>query len=137
MYIELVDKIIKIPPTKKYLVVGEDNSQEFIFKIPKKLITSDEKQSKVFLLWKLNENELVENELNYLMSDFEFIYFKKNFTLEQTTEEGTLAIQIKIVKNIKTISEDIDKEMSVPSDYEEDGFWYSFQNSFIITPKLQ
>ena len=137
MYIELVDKIIKIPPTKKYLVVGEDNSQEFIFKIPKKLITSDEKQSKVFLLWKLNENELVEDELNYLMSDFEFIYFKKNFTLEQTTEEGTLAIQIKIVKNIKTISEDIDKEMSVPSDYEENGFWYSFQNSFIIIPKLQ
>ena len=34
MYIELVDKIIKIPPTKKYLVVGEDNPQEFIFKIP-------------------------------------------------------------------------------------------------------
>ena len=137
MYIELVDKIIKIPPTKKYLVVGEDNPQEFIFKIPKKLITSDEKQSKVFLLWKLNENELVEDELNYLMNDFEFIYFKKNFTLEQTTEEGTLAIQIKIVKNIETISEDIDKEMSVPSDYEENGFWYSFQNSFIITPKLQ
>lgn len=137
MYIELVDKIIKIPPTKKYLVAGEDNPQEFIFKIPKKLITSDEKQSKVFLLWKLNENELVEEELNYLMSDFEFVYFKKNFTLEQTTEEGTLAIQIKIVKNIETISEDIDKEMFVPSDYEENGLWYSFKNSFIIAPKLQ
>ena len=137
MYIELVDKIIKIPPTKKYLVVGEDNSQEFIFKIPKKLTTSDEKQSKVFLLWKLNENELVEDELNYLMSDFEFIYFKKNFTLEQTTEEGTLAIQIKIIKNIETTSEDIDKEMFVPSDYEENGLWYSFKNLFIIAPKLQ
>ena len=137
MYIELVDKIIKIPPTKKYLVAGEDNPQEFIFKIPKKLITSDEKQSKVFLLWKLNENELVEEELNYLMSDFEFVYFKKNFTLEQTTEEGTLAIQIKIIKNIETTSEDIDKEMFVPSDYEENGLWYSFKNSFIIAPKLQ
>ena len=137
MYIELVDKIIKIPPTKKYLVAGEDNPQEFIFKIPKKLITSDEKQSKVFLLWKLNENELVEEELNYLMSDFEFVYFKKNFTLEQTTEEGTLAIQIKIIKNIETTSGDIDKEMFVPSDYEENGLWYSFKNSFIIAPKLQ
>ena len=137
MYIELVDKIIKIPPTKKYLVVGEDNPQEFIFKIPKKLITNDEKQSKVFLLWKLNENELVEEELNYLISDFEFVYFKKNFTLEQTTEEGTLAIQIKIIKNIETTSEDIDKEMFVPSGYEENGLWYSFKNLFIIAPKLQ
>ena len=67
MYIELVDKIIKIPPTKKYLVVGEDNPQEFIFKIPKKLITSDEKQSKVFLLWKLCGTGKGSNQRHFVL----------------------------------------------------------------------
>ena len=72
------------------------------------------------------------------MEDSEYLYFKKNITLEQTLEEGTLTIQIKILRNIDTVqSEEIDPEIFVSSGYEENGFWYSFQNSFIITSKLQ
>ena len=138
MYIELVDKIIKIPPTNKYLVAGENNPQKFIFKIPKNLTTINKDYSKIFLLWKLNSNETVEEELEYLMEDLEYLYFKRNITLEQTLKEGTLTIQIKILRNIDTVqSEEIDPEFFVSSGYEENGFWYSFQNSFIITSKLQ
>lgn len=152
--IELVDKIIKIPATKRVLVRHDNNAETFIIRIPRTLFTDDINNTTIFLLAKTNSGNLIIKPLEYLSEDDEYVEYKWEVTREYTSEEGKLTIQIKIVRdideiikddnneeeNIETednITEEIDPDMMVSTGANSNGEWYSYQNSFLITNVLQ
>lgn len=140
MTIELIDKLIKIPARENVLVSTEDNPKTVIIKIPRELLTSELKNSQVFILTQLNEKEAKIEELTYLTDTLHYVYYQWKISREHTSQEGKLIIQIKILKNIPENTElidDIDPDFSVPVGLNEDGVWLSYQNQFKILNVLK
>lgn len=138
MIIELVNKVIKIGPTN-YFVQEDDNPSEIQVIIPRELLTLKTKNSKVFLITKLNKNEKIENELQYYYENEQFAYYSYNLTKEQTKESGELKIQIKIIKELPENTEDnekIDEGILFPMTYEQNGVWFSLPNTLKIIESI-
>ena len=138
MIIELANKVIKIGPTN-YFVQEDDNPSEIQVIIPRELLTLKTKNSKVFLITKLNKNEKIENELQYYYENEQFAYYSYNLTKEQTKESGELKIQIKIIKELPENTKDneeIDEGILFPMTYEQNGVWFSLPNTLKIIESI-
>ena len=138
MIIELANKVIKIGPTN-YFVQEDDNPSEIQVIIPRELLTLKTKNSKVFLITKLNKNEKIENELQYYYENEQVAYYSYNLTNEQTKESGELKIQIKIIKELPENTEDneeIDEGILFPMTYEQNGVWFSLPNTLTIIESI-
>lgn len=138
MIIELANKVIKIGPTN-YFVQEDDNPSEIQVIIPRELLTLKTKNSKVFLITKLNKNEKIENELQYYYENEQFAYYSYNLTKEQTKESGELKIQIKIIKELPENTEDneeTDEGILFPMTYEQNGVWFSLPNTLKIIESI-
>lgn len=138
MIIELANKVVKIGPTN-YFVQEDDNPSEIQVIIPRELLTLKTKNSKVFLITKLNKNEKIENELQYYYENEQFAYYSYNLTKEQTKESGELKIQIKIIKELPENTEDneeIDEGILFPMTYEQNGVWFSLPNTLKIIESI-
>ena len=129
---------IKIGPTN-YFVQEDDNPSEIQVIIPRELLTLKTKNSKVFLITKLNKNEKIENELQYYYENEQFAYYSYNLTKEQTKESGELKIQIKIIKELPENTEDneeTDEGILFPMTYEQNGVWFSLPNTLKIIESI-
>lgn len=113
MIISLVNKIIRISPTCKTIMQG-DQEKEILVKIPRKLLPDSLEKSKVSMLVQLNNNEIKEDVLSILTDDEEYVSYLWNLKEEYTAEEGILQIQIKIeIKMSEEIVEPIEPEKPV------------------------
>lgn len=99
--IELIDKLIKIPANKEKLVMHEDNTDIFIVRIPRYLLTDDLTKSKVFILAQSTamESNIIVKELEFFFDDEDYIEYLWNVTKEYTAIEGELIIQFKIIRD--------------------------------------
>lgn len=99
--IELIDKLIKIPANKEKLVMHEDNTDIFIVRIPRYLLTDDLTKSKVFILAENTNTEghVIIKELEFFFDDEEYIEYLWKVTKEYTAIEGELIIQFKIIRD--------------------------------------
>ena len=113
--IELIDKLIKIPANKEKLVMHEDNTDIFIVRIPRYLLTDDLTKSKVFILAQSTamEGNIIVKELEFFFDDEYYIEYLWNVTKEYTAIEGELIIQFKIVRD-NSFGEEIPPEPEDP-----------------------
>lgn len=113
MIISLVNKIIRISPTCKTIMQG-DQKKEILVKIPRKLLSDSLEKSKVSMLVQLNDNEIKKDVLSILTDDEEYVFYLWDLKEEYTAEEGILQIQIKIeIKISEEIVEPIEPEKPV------------------------
>lgn len=116
MIISLVNKIIRISPTCKTIMQG-DQEKEILIKIPRKLLPDNLEKSKVSMLVQLNNNEIIEDILSVFMDDEEYVSYLWDLKEEYTIEEGILQIQIKIkIKISEEITEPTEPETPVEPD---------------------
>lgn len=118
MIINLIDKLIKIPAIDEKLIMTENNPKEIFVEIPKTLLTSNVENSNVYILSKLNENEVKEEKIEIVANENEKVIYKWIITNEHTAEEGKLSIQIKIER---TIPETLTDEEIEQKEDEADG----------------
>lgn len=112
--IELINRIIKIPAGKEVLMLHEDNPEQFLVKVPKKLLTSNIEKSQVVVIAQVGE-QIIPKTLEVLFEEEEYVYYQWIISSEYTGGQE-LIIQFKIVRTVKDYDVPDDVEPGGPED---------------------
>lgn len=114
--IELINKIIKIPAGKEVLMLHEDNPEQFLVKVPKKLLTSNIENSQVIIIAQIGE-QIITKTLEVLFEEEEYVYYQWIISSEYTGGQE-LIIQFKIVRKVENLDKPDDIKPGGPEDGE-------------------